>query len=231
MISITDSTASLHPLSLVRDLCSAQTWSRWVHDDPLSAVLTVVALLMWFFIARFVIALALALLAAPVRHTPSGERLSRTATAVAPRWVRPLIVGLVAVPILGTSVAAGASVVHSQLPSLDRAPASDVARPSRDAARAPIVGAEPPGALASPASSPAPSTSKPTHVAATHTVVPGECLWRIAESELGPQASDAQIAARWPQWWKANAAVIGDNPDLILPGQQLTPPAQDGATS
>lgn len=57
-------------------------------------------------------------------------------------------------------------------------------------------------------------------------VRPGDSLWAIAERELGPQASETQIAHRWPQWYRANRDVIGADPDLILPGTVLqSPPA------
>jgi nucleoid-associated protein YgaU len=62
------------------------------------------------------------------------------------------------------------------------------------------------------------------------TVQRGDTLWSIAAAHLGPQATTADVAAEWPRWYQANRSVIGDDPDLILPGQQLTPPAS-GADS
>ena len=58
------------------------------------------------------------------------------------------------------------------------------------------------------------------------TVRRGDSLWSIAARHLGPGASDAEIAHEWPRWFAANAAVIGDDPDLILPGQQLAAPLE-----
>ncbi len=58
-----------------------------------------------------------------------------------------------------------------------------------------------------------------------HVVLRGESLWSIAAAELGPNASDSAIAARWPHWYAANRAVIGPDPDLLLPGQVLHSPA------
>jgi nucleoid-associated protein YgaU len=58
----------------------------------------------------------------------------------------------------------------------------------------------------------------------------GDTLWSIAARHLGPDAPVAEIAAQWPRWFDANREVIGNDPDLILPGQQLRPPAhQDSA--
>jgi nucleoid-associated protein YgaU len=66
--------------------------------------------------------------------------------------------------------------------------------------------------------------------AASRVVKPGESLWEIAAAELGATAGDGAagdraVANRWPQWYAANRAVIGPDPDLILPGQALRIPA------
>ncbi len=59
------------------------------------------------------------------------------------------------------------------------------------------------------------------------TVRAGESLWSIAARELGgTAASDVDVALEWPRWYQANRAVIGDNPDLLLPGQVLRPPVK-----
>jgi nucleoid-associated protein YgaU len=60
-------------------------------------------------------------------------------------------------------------------------------------------------------------------------VRPGDSLWAIAARHLGPDATDAQIAAEWPRWYAANRAVIGDDPDIIEVGQQLLPPDKERA--
>lgn len=52
----------------------------------------------------------------------------------------------------------------------------------------------------------------------------GDSLWSIAARHLGRDPSDAEIAAEWPRWYAANAAVIGSDPDLLLPGQVLLAP-------
>ena len=55
-------------------------------------------------------------------------------------------------------------------------------------------------------------------------VRPGDSLWSIVARHLGPGATDLEIAEAWPQWYAANANVIGSDPDLIRPGQLLVPP-------
>lgn len=52
----------------------------------------------------------------------------------------------------------------------------------------------------------------------------GDSLWTIAARELGPAASDVEIAAQWPRWYEANRQVIGVDPNVLLPGQVLRPP-------
>jgi nucleoid-associated protein YgaU len=53
----------------------------------------------------------------------------------------------------------------------------------------------------------------------------GDTLWSIAARHLGSTAGGAAIAEEWPRWYAANRAVIGDDPDLILPGTILRPPS------
>ncbi|MFW6091404.1 MAG: LysM peptidoglycan-binding domain-containing protein, partial [Actinomycetota bacterium] len=55
----------------------------------------------------------------------------------------------------------------------------------------------------------------------------GDTLWAIAARHLGPDATVAEIAAEWPRWYATNRTVIGDDPDLILPGTILHPPLDD----
>ena len=52
----------------------------------------------------------------------------------------------------------------------------------------------------------------------------GDTLWSIAARHLGPDASDAEIARAWPAWFEANRDVVGDDPDLLRPGQVLRAP-------
>jgi nucleoid-associated protein YgaU len=58
--------------------------------------------------------------------------------------------------------------------------------------------------------------------ASTHVVEAGDSLWLIAESVLGKDGSDAQVAAEVERLWQLNAGRIGTgDPDLIYPGQEL----------
>lgn len=60
--------------------------------------------------------------------------------------------------------------------------------------------------------------------AQTVIVRAGDSLWTIAAGQLGPLATDAEIAAHWPRWYERNREIIGGNPHLIIPGQVLEAP-------
>jgi nucleoid-associated protein YgaU len=73
-----------------------------------------------------------------------------------------------------------------------------------------------------------PTTAAPTPSSGMHVVVRGDCLWDIAASRLAqgrPSApTDGEIARAVRAWWSVNARLIGPDPDLLLPGQALSPP-------
>ncbi len=85
------------------------------------------------------------------------------------------------------------------------------------ASPAPVLGNSHQVRAAGPAAS-----GTPTHD--TYVVAPGDSLWAIAARHLGPGASNAAIAAEWPRWHRANRAVIGSNPSLLLVGTRLAVP-------
>lgn len=88
-----------------------------------------------------------------------------------------------------------------------------------------------PNRLDWPVQAAAPGTDRAPAPPARDTVLVqrGDSLWRIVEERLGPQARNAEIAAAVSAWYHANAQVIGDDPDLIRPGQELRPPTGAGA--
>lgn len=71
-----------------------------------------------------------------------------------------------------------------------------------------------------------PTTSAPQadYTRSSVIVLPGDSLWAIAARSLPASATVSDIAAATARWHSANRAVIGANPHLIFPGQQLTPP-------
>lgn len=67
----------------------------------------------------------------------------------------------------------------------------------------------------------------PRAMTAADDLVPvrrGDSLWSIAARHLGPTATDAEVAWEWPRWYAANRDVVGEDPDLLTPGQLLRPP-------
>lgn len=82
--------------------------------------------------------------------------------------------------------------------------------PERSTGAAPNVEATPQGA------------TRPAPV----SVRPGDTLWSIAKESLPRHASSDHVAAAVRAWHHANHDVIGPNPDVLLPGQQLTPPKE-----
>lgn len=56
---------------------------------------------------------------------------------------------------------------------------------------------------------------------AKHVVKPGDSLWKIADEYMGK-------GSRWGEIYHLNHAVVGSNPRLIFPGQELSIPASGG---
>ena len=82
------------------------------------------------------------------------------------------------------------------------------------------------GSVDAPASG---STNDPDSrpIAEVYIVDPGDSLWRIARSVLtadGSTAGSTEIDAYWRVIYQVNRQVIGDDPNLIHPGQELELP-------
>jgi hypothetical protein len=91
-------------------------------------------------------------------------------------------------------------------------------RGSFEAAPPPLWSPERPG-------SPMPAPKRVPVLAADRIVVHrGDTLWSIAAPHLDAGASTAEIDAECHRWFAANRTVIGDDANLILPGQRLSPP-------
>jgi hypothetical protein len=61
----------------------------------------------------------------------------------------------------------------------------------------------------------------PEESAALLVVNPGDSLWAIAQERLGPEATPQQVAQETGRIYELNREQIGDDPNLILPGQEL----------
>ena len=62
-----------------------------------------------------------------------------------------------------------------------------------------------------------------------HLVKPGESPWSISAATLPAGASAADVAASSAAWYDTNRTVIGANPNLIHPGQDLVAPEPEAA--
>ncbi len=67
---------------------------------------------------------------------------------------------------------------------------------------------------------PAPHLPRPSVV----EVRPGDTLWGLAAHQVPSSADPAATSEQWHRIYAANRSVIGSDPDLILPGQQLRLP-------
>lgn len=174
-------------------------------------------------------ALALALLSESLRRG-GHERAALMVGVLSPRFMKRL-----AAAALGLQLVAGGSVPASALSSADHPgvwgqvalagervnSATDV--PAIEPQWKPLPGPVESGALVRGElrQSPVPPTRSDSAVI---EVGPGDSLWTIAARQLGPFATDVEIAQAWPLWHQENRQVIGDNPDLLLPGQLLRVP-------
>lgn len=133
-------------------------------------------------------------------------------------------------------------VLIADLPLPDRAESSGDLAPGPTAGSNPTPSQDPPRRPArhrseepaqepvqeqksAPAPTPAPTLApSPAATHGTVTVRDGDTLWAIAAKHLPAGASNASIADAVRQWHHLNKATLGPDPDLILPGQRLTPP-------
>ena len=200
--------------------------------EALTSVLAGAALVGLAWLALGVLLVLLSMMPGVVGHATQ-----QVSGAVTPRVVRQAAGALLGVVVAagaapGASVAAPATTVvalrpppdpsFTTLPEPGWAPLDDAsAAPGAGwVPGPPLVRAQPDVRVLSPALRPGPGGDLPREV----VVRGGDSLWSIAARHLGPDPSDAEIARAWPAWFAANRDVVGDDPDLLRPGQLLRPP-------
>jgi nucleoid-associated protein YgaU len=188
------------PGELARDLAAPRAWVASVGADEAAATLGGAAL--WCAAAWFAVGLVAALLG----HLPGtpGRLAGVAARAVLPKLIYRIVAGTAGVGVLLTPLSAEA---RTALPS----PTWPVSVPSLPAPSVPA----------------APSVQSVPRPDAPIQVRTGDSLWRIVATRLGTKATDADVAAAWPRAYAANRAVIGADPDLLMPGQSLHLPEFD----
>lgn len=158
-------------------------------------------------------------------------RVGRHAHVVSVR-VAPSVVRAGVAAALGGSLALGtASLGASSAPTAASAVHSTVAATTAADPASPAP-SQPPDREPSPSGdvglvSSAPAAARPS--VDEHVVVHrGDSLWAIAARHLGPHAGPREIAHAAQRWYAANRDVIGEDPDLVQPGQLLVPPPDPG---
>lgn len=181
---------------------------------------------------------AIGLLAAAAAQLPGtvGHRARRVSQMVLPHVLQRVLVGSAGLGVLLAPAVAQARSHWVPAPITSPPPVNaglnpvpgpawptndpDVERPSG----VPSLGAPrtlPRDTSPSPPQDPARLPSPAGHV----RVHGGDALWLVAAHRLGPDASEQAIAQYWPRIFAANRAVVGDDPNLIQPGQELRLPA------
>ena len=187
-------------------------------ETTLSDVATLAALAGWTWLLVAAVLTVIAALGGSGRPP-----LERAARRVAPHGTRRALAGLLglgALAIPAATLPAGAT-------RLESAPAVASA-----GVRWGQLHSRPPGAIVHGLPLPdRPTGTMPVRTVEnrrpqTVVVMPGDTLWAIAARSLGPHASTTAIARAWPAWYAANRSAIGRDPDLIMPGTVLRPPAQ-----
>jgi nucleoid-associated protein YgaU len=139
-------------------------------------------------------------------------------------------VSLSVVPLIGTASASLPTIASAAGPIT--ATATATATGTGTATASPAVPdwptAAPVAAVPDWPSRPPSSGTSPARASDAHVVLRGECLWDIAAGRLGQgrreAPTDGEIARAVSAWWSVNTAVIGSDPDRLLPGQVLSPP-------
>ena len=153
----------------------------------------------------------------PVAPPPDSMQLTAMPAAVSPQNPAAIRAELAS---LQADLARLGQQVEAMIARIDTLPAAAAAVP----AQAPMLAPLPPAVPQSPAPQMTGADAAPQVASASgsHDVKAGDFLWKIAAEQLGD-------SGRWPEIYALNKDVIGDNPNLILPGQKLRLPPRTGA--
>jgi hypothetical protein len=202
-------------------------------EDLLGFVVNTTGLIV---VVWWVLSMLIALTSAALERA-GNERAADITGKFSPGFMRRLAVAAVGLQLLGAPLAHAAtdtadprwgptsapSVAATWAPTDQTAPRAKPSPGGMDAGWKPNAPVVSPGPLAAqPARA---GRQQPVEEDGTVTVMAGDSFWGIAARHLGGSASDLDIAVEWPRWYQANRAVVGNNPDVLLPGQVLKPPS------
>ena len=133
--------------------------------------------------------------------------------------LKELVGIVVAEVVLAALVALAALAILAGLPGIaqaqEEAEAQDTGTTSVEATQNTTTTTNEKGAPAAWRPAPEPSTTTPL------VVEPGDSLWSISEEHIGPGATPEQIAYEVERIFELNRERIGENPNLIFPGQEF----------
>lgn len=202
---------------------------RTAVDELVTAISAAAALALLVWVALGLLVSVLAVIPGPWGALTASVQ-DHVAPAAVRRWAALLLGAAIASTITPAGATATLPVSSVSTPAapapgwstLDEVSRSGSAAPAPDWTPAPTRDL-PPVSLTTPRQSADPAQHEVT-------VRRGDTLWDLAAAHLPAEATDAEIATSWQQWYVTNRAVIGPDPDLILPGQVLTVPADESAT-
>lgn len=195
-----------------------------------------------WWIATFLLAVAAALL-----RQSGKDRCAGAAAKLSPAFMRRLAVAILGLNLSGIPLASASPTEQLEpawSPAHDSATSSSISAqwtPNRGLSPHPSAvplnesgssEIDPHWQPRPPVADPGLLGTRPQRAAEQHAspdrgevvVKRGDSLWSIAARQLGPMASDVDIALHWPKWHTTNRNVIGDDPGLLIPGQILQPP-------
>jgi nucleoid-associated protein YgaU len=204
---------------------SGSLWPPRNYQDALAALSigAGAAVLCWLL-------LGLAAAAAGAMLAKTGHlRLAALSAAASPAFLLRLASAVVGLNLMAVPVAHGSATSGTAGPPTSTGPSSTAVidplwQPAAPAGESVDPSWQPTPPAAAPGIVAKPLTRHDLGSPRSVTVTAGDSLWHLAAAELGPLATDLDIAQRWPDWHAANRTIIGHDPSLIRPGQTLVVP-------
>ena len=164
-----------------------------------------------------------ALATADARGAPADAAAGSRANAALQRWGAPLVRRIAAGAVVaGLTIAPVAAAAPSAPDDLGWQAGSEESSAPRGEPAQPAPDVEEPAPA--PGETAEDRAAGPSGSSTEHVVGPGDSLWSITATALGPGATDEQIVRAWPLVYETNAERIGADPSLIHPGDALELP-------